>query len=218
MTKLAFVDTETTGLHADRHQIWEVGLIVREADGTEHEHCWQLPVSLSRADPNALAVGRFHERHVQGHGDNDAKPFPPNQLGIFAREFARFTHGTHLVGAVVSFDEERLRRLLERHGEIAGWHYHLVTVEALAAGWLHAQARGLYREYQLRQLDPNLNDVQKAEGCLARESRIREASLPWTSERLSRAVGVDPPGPDERHTGLGDARWAKAIYDAVMGT
>lgn len=29
MTVLAFVDTETTGLDPDRHEIWEVALIVR---------------------------------------------------------------------------------------------------------------------------------------------------------------------------------------------
>lgn len=39
---------------------------------------------------------------------------------------------------------------------------------------------------------------------------------PWDSEELSRAVGVDP-GEFERHTALGDARWCRAIYDAVMG-
>lgn len=37
---------------------------------------------------------------------------------------------------------------------------------------------------------------------------------PWDSDELAEAVGVvDWEG---RHTALGDARWAKAIYDAVM--
>jgi DNA polymerase III epsilon subunit-like protein len=39
---------------------------------------------------------------------------------------------------------------------------------------------------------------------------------PWDSQDLSRQMGVDP-DQFERHTALGDARWAKALYDAVMG-
>lgn len=42
------------------------------------------------------------------------------------------------------------------------------------------------------------------------------ARPPWKSDALSRAVGVDPEQFD-RHTALGDAYWAKAIYEAVMG-
>jgi hypothetical protein len=37
--------------------------------------------------------------------------------------------------------------------------------------------------------------------------------LPWDSNALSRRVGVEPP--EDRHTALGDARWARDIYDAV---
>ena len=36
------------------------------------------------------------------------------------------------------------------------------------------------------------------------------------SNQLSLAVGVDPDDYD-RHTALGDCRWAKAIYQAVIG-
>ena len=41
--------------------------------------------------------------------------------------------------------------------------------------------------------------------------------LPWRSDDLSRLIGVEPPGEDERHTALGDARWAVRVWDAVMG-
>ncbi len=41
---LAFVDTECTGLDPDRHEIWEVGLIV-----DDEEHSWFLPVDLAKA-------------------------------------------------------------------------------------------------------------------------------------------------------------------------
>lgn len=165
MTKLAFCDTETTGLDPDLHQIWEVGLIV---GATYFE--WQLPVDLGRADLRALEVGRYHERRFEA----DKLTY----LATFATEFAGLTRGCHLAGAVISFDEERLRKLLRANGACPAWHYHLVDVEALAAGKLG--------------LEP-----------------------PWDSNELSRAVGVDPDTFD-RHTAGSDARWAQALYRAVM--
>lgn len=183
MTRLAFVDTETTGLDPDLHEVWEVALIVRDECG-EREHVWQLPVDLGRADPVALKIGGFHERRQGG-------PAVTN-LRDFAREFSRHTHGAHLVGAVISFDEERLRRLLRRHGACPTWHYHLVDVEALAAGWLAGRGTGMS------------------------SPQDHVHAPPWKSADLSSLVGVDPEDFD-RHTALGDARWAKAIYDAVMG-
>lgn len=171
---VVFVDTETTGLDPDRHEIWEVGLI--DSDG--NEAVWLLPVDLGRADARALAIGRFYERYpetaVTGLVDRRA----------FAAEFAELTRGHHLAGAVVSFDEERLRKLLRANGACPEWHYHLIDVEALAVG--HAAAHSY------------------------------EIDLPWDSANLSMMVGVNPDRFD-RHTALGDARWAKAIYDKVMG-
>jgi hypothetical protein len=40
---------------------------------------------------------------------------------------------------------------------------------------------------------------------------------PWDSDHLSAAVGVIAPK-EERHTALGDARWTRDIYDAVMSS
>ena len=39
--------------------------------------------------------------------------------------------------------------------------------------------------------------------------------LPWNSDDLSRAVGVDPDR-FRRHEAMADAEWARAIYDRVM--
>jgi len=178
---VCFVDTETTGLDPERHEIWEVGLIL--PGGTEHE--WQLPVDLSRADPIALNIGRFHERRwLPVLRSADREPTAPGRQTApdeFAYHFVRMTRGLHLCGAVVSFDAERLWKLLRANGECPMWHYHLIEVEALAVGWLAGHV-----------------------------------TPPWDSNELSRAVGVDPDQFD-RHTALGDARWAKAMYEAVMG-
>jgi DNA polymerase III epsilon subunit-like protein len=185
---VVFVDTETTGLDPDRHEIWEVGLI--EADGTEHH--WFLPVDLGSADPVALKIGRFHDRHPHGyhapHDEVDDEPHVTNRR-TFAYDFARLTAGCHLVGAVVSFDEERLRKLLRANGACPDWHYHLVDVESLAAGWL---ARNFTRD------------------AISPEP-------PWNSRDMTTALGVTV-DESEKHTALGDARWAAAIYEAVMGS
>lgn len=187
MTTLAFVDTETTGLNPDVNEVWEVGLILRAEDGTETEYVWRLPVDLGRADAVALTIGRYYERppSVESGG-----LLPANEV---ARKFARLTHGAHLVGAVPSFDDAFLKRLLRANGACPGWHYHLIDVEALAAGWLAAGG------------DP-----------MELPSTADKCRPPWDSTELSLAVGVNPADFD-RHTALGDARWARAIYDAVMG-
>jgi len=51
-------------------------------------------------------------------------------------------------------------------------------------------------------------------GFLARAGT--KVSLPWDSDELSTKLGIDPPT-DARHTAMGDALWAMAIYDRVMG-
>lgn len=202
---VCFIDTETTGLDPDRHEIWEVALIVND-----REYLWQLPVDLGRAEARALDIGQFHERRWPDWPDVVAEDpdrlvipafshghvVDPSHLAEWCRYFASLTWGRHLVGAVVSFDEERLRRLLRRHGACPGWHYHLIDVEALAVGWLGA-TKPVY----------TAGDGTKL---------TWKHELPWDSKELSRAVGVDP-GQFDQHTALGDARWAKAIYEAIVG-
>lgn len=62
----------------------------------------------------------------------------------------------------------------------------------------------------------HLIDVENlAVGYLAGVRRALP-DLPWSSDDLSRAVGVEPPT-DGRHTAMGDAEWAMALYDAIAG-
>lgn len=177
---LAFVDTETTGLDPERHEIWEVGLILRQPDLAETVYEWQLPVDVGRADPIALNIGHFYERYTLDNEHPDLwKPTVREELlRSFAAEFARLTAGAHLVGAVVSFDAQRLDRLLRRYGACPTWHYHLVDVEALAAG------------------------------------RLRRPP-PWKSDDLSDLVGVATDA-YAKHEALGDAYWARDLYDATL--
>jgi len=207
MTRLCFLDTETTGLEPDRHEVYEIGLIVRDGDSRmDPEWRWWLPVNLARADPNALRVGRFFERRPpQSRIWDGALQWAPDISGKIEQADVRdvaasvmeLTAGAHLGGAVPSFDAAFLSRLLRAHGCCPAWNYHLVDVEALAAGYLAGKAKA----------DHLLGEVA--------EEGIDLARPPWDSSKLSAAVDVDP-GKFDRHTALGDARWARAIYDAVM--
>lgn len=193
---IVFLDTETTGLDPDRHEMWEIGCIVvdhrdKSYDG---EWRWQLQPNLAMADPTRLRIGRFYEREELWRSRTSAVilaspwwneekrkvPYPSEGTtpADVAERLARILDGAYLVGAVPSFDAAFLAPFLRRHGQAPCWHYHLVDVEALAAG--------------KAQTEP-----------------------PWNSNDLSSWVGVEPDLFD-RHTALGDARWAKAIYEAVL--
>lgn len=181
-TNVAFVDTETLGLDADHHPVWEVGLIT--PNGKEHH--WFVTVTPRQVDlahPKALEIGRFAERY-------DAERAV--HRGLFCRQFVDLLpDGCHLAGAVVSFDEERIRRTCWRHQVRPNWHYHLIDVETLAIGYL----AGLdHAGHGVETLTP-----------------------PWNSDQLTAALGITVDDMD-KHTALGDARWARAIFLKVMGS
>ena len=167
---VVFIDTETTGLDPDRHEIWEIAVI--QPDGAEAVY-HPTPKHFERADPTALRITRFYERQNEGG-------WPWQKRSEVAFMVASLLAGQHLVAAVPSFDAAFLNRFLRANGEAPSWHYHLVDVEALAAGRL-----GI--------------------------------APPWDSKDLATRLGIDPASTEfGKHTALGDARWAKAIYDAAL--
>lgn len=183
---VCFVDTETLGLDADVQPIWELAII--RPDGTEHVYQVKvIPRLIDLAHPKALEISGFTERY------NPAKAIEPAHAALLV---SSLLDGCHLAGAVVSFDEERLRRLCWAHGQPVTWHYHLIDVEALAVGYLNGR---------------------EAEGSDEKGFRREQVMPPpWDSTELSKAVGVDPADFEPKHTALADARWAKAVYEAVM--
>lgn len=145
MIPLIFLDTETTGLCPDIHTPWEVSwtvahhdtqrrLLIRKRGFTTTVRLSE--VALRRADPEALRIGRFDDRH---EGAADAA----DVIAELTADVARACEGTghavpHLVGAVPSFDHAMLCANWlgwPAFGE-GLWHYHLVDVEVLAAGKL----------------------------------------------------------------------------------
>lgn len=211
---LAFVDCETTGVHP-RRRAWEVAIIRREPDGAESTlHAFVRDVDLSEADPYGLRVGRFYERHPTfaripeaaaaiERGRELGLEFPQEPLcadeGELAPMIERYTRGTHLVGAVPNFDAETFADMLRRWFLTPAWNYHLVDVGALAVGYLAGQAAAARMEIDQSATLPS------------------SAALPWESDELSRACGVEPPSEQDRHTALGDAKWVMRLYDAIIG-
>ena len=202
MTRICFIDTETTSLRPDR-RAWEIGIITRSEDGTfSTEHRWFVAAAdldLGNADPMALKIGRFYERHPEYKpgGDGYGGTVPEADVMHFVEAVTR---GAHLVGAVPNFDAEVLGARMRAHDICPSWHYHLIDVEALAVGYFHG-------------LDSHgHSSVTCAENC----GDGQRPGLPWKSDELSAALGVKV-SDEDRHTALGDARWAMRIYDAVTG-
>jgi DNA polymerase III epsilon subunit-like protein len=186
MTRLCFIDTETTSLRPDR-RAWEVGLIVRDPGKPDAEHHWFVDVrdlDLGNADVMSLKIGRFYERHPQVASEHLSSPAVRREDDAL-RTIERLTRGAHLVGAVPNFDAEVLGARMRANGICPSWHYHLQDFETLIVGYLCGLGRPV-------------------------------PELPWKSDELSRAIGIEPPGDDDRHTALGDARWAARVWDAVM--
>lgn len=128
MTDIVFLDTETLGLDPDA-PVWEFA-------------------AVRRLDPVGEIELRFTIRHDPAHwldgfpeeflADYLARYDPAAAWGEVAAVGAihAITKGAHIVGAVPSFDTERLAKLLRRNGIEPEWHYHLIDVENVVVGYL----------------------------------------------------------------------------------
>ncbi|KAB2347320.1 3'-5' exonuclease family protein [Actinomadura rudentiformis] len=200
MTRICFLDTETTGLGRD-DDIWEFAAIVREPDGAEWEYHMFIQHDTQRCARLPEEFLTDHRARFPISGDADWHPDVRSRKGA-AYEIANIlSGGPHIVGAVPSFDTERIALLLRRFGLEPDWHYHLIDVETMAVGWLNGVAA--------RVTDEALMDGHEAPAL----DRSRLAP-PWDSNAIARAIGVDPDA-YERHTAMGDVRWVRAQYDAI---
>lgn len=192
MSRLCFTDTETTGLDPRIHDVWEVAVIVRDLGVPDEEYVWQVRPDLTNADPKGLEIGGFEERFCVRDGWDACATIPgtpPFNLtrGEFLTDLQTVLRGAVLIGSNPAFDDRFLTALMQSFQLKAPWHYRPDDVVAMAAGWLCAKGQT---------------------EALAR---------PWRSYEISEAVGVPRPSEDVAHTALGDARWARDLYDAVTG-
>jgi hypothetical protein len=229
-SQVAFVDCETTGLDPEWDHVWEIAVIVGHT-----EYVWQqransyngatkLPLSV---DPWVLENTGISDRY-----DHQAAVPWRESIG----RFNDLTRGRHLVGACPWFDSERLHRVhldnsrtddkgfwrtSSREERQHPWHYHLIDVEALAVGFLRAiEFMGMTPMYaddgRMVGTTRPIREVG-ASYWLWPGSVDAEMPLPWSSSDLSKAVGVDPDHFLPKHSALTDARWAKAVFEAIIG-
>lgn len=199
------LDTETTGLHAGR-QAWDIAMIRRDDTG-EHTAQFYVDIDLSGSDPFALNMGRFWQRHP---------------VGRYMYEFA---------------EDVLIPKPLESHDCLyaigTGDDPEFVTERTaafLVAHWtLGAHIIGAVPNFDTETLAPllrkhgltptwhyHLIDVE-ALAVGYRAGKGTPLAPPWKSDELSGAIGIEPPSDEERHTALGDARWALRVYDAIVG-
>lgn len=112
---LVFLDTETTGLDPEQHEVWEIAYAID--DGPIKSGI--VRHAFTKPDPKALAMNGYLDRAL------DVTPDP-----VFERDLRANLEGATLVGANPAFDAAFLRA---RWG-YAPWHHRLWDVEAYAAG------------------------------------------------------------------------------------
>jgi DNA polymerase III epsilon subunit-like protein len=205
MTAIAFVDTETTHLDPRRGDVWEIAVIRRREDGVDCEYVWQIRPDLTTADPESLKIGRFEERFAVPDGVDAIEILasgPPLKLTLpeMLFDLQDALRDAVIVGSNPGFDVAFLTKLLHAHDRKLPWHYRPVDVATLAVGALYGRAR----EWTRKDCDAAwYKKVAKAVGW------------PWKSYEASRHVDVEPPAKDVAHTALGDARWARDVWDSV---
>lgn len=194
------LDLETTGLDPDRHGPWEIAWATCLHD-TDRRELRMLSraryfVSLNgteQLDPVALRIGGFMDRYA--HPSSHGKRLPwwaiqhqlldhltaLNETAAEPLDDGVHTPPTHLVGAVPQFDHRMLERWLgwnHRH-----WHYHLIDVETLSAGWLGIAPPFNTNDMTIRMLGPNWSNPWGAQ-------HEALADVRWNLELYAKAMSV----------------------------
>jgi hypothetical protein len=128
MTDIVFMDIETLGLDLNA-PIWEFAAVRRFEDGREAstEFLIRHDVAHWLDDFPAEFRSDYETRY------NASKAVSER---VAAGKIHTATYGAHIIGAVPSFDTERLAKLLRRNQLEPAWHYHLVDVENVVVGYL----------------------------------------------------------------------------------
>lgn len=98
--RIVFVDTETTDIEPNRAVPWEIALVIRDPGMLDVEEVHLIHIDALRADPDALTVSRYYDRHpcaaapINGH----VCPLPPRYVTLAG--VAEATAGAVMVGNV----------------------------------------------------------------------------------------------------------------------
>lgn len=189
---LAFVDCETTRLDVER-LAWNIAVIRRRPDGVETgEEIIVRDVDLSRADPMGLLIGHFWQRHPEHGGD-------PGDATIVEDE-----------AEAAAWLETMVRPSLTPGGRAEPVH----IVGAVPSFDVHTFEPMFRRHGLCWPAHYHLVDAEcVAVGALAARGILPR--FPYSGEDLTTMLGLDPAA-FAKHTALGDARWARALFDAAI--
>lgn len=217
-SNVAFVDTETTGLDSDHHEVWEIAIITQtsrvvksvELDGniTEREVHQEvvfqahLPVELHKADPMALTVGNFYKRRrrLAGPDDKLVSNLTLLQWGLPSEDSN---------SSRVSWIGTTPLRIASHVVELLDGKHIVGAVPDFDARFLKrfVESQGFKLTHHYHLVD--------VENLVAAKLGVQP---PWKSRSLSRqALGEEVAKEYEKsaHTALGDALWVKALYEWV---
>ena len=166
---------------------WDIGIIVREPGKPDTEHFWFVAAS-------DLDLGNADPMSLK--------------IGRFYERHPEYKPGGDGYGDTVpEADAMHYVEALTRGAHLVGAVPNF-DAEVLGA---RMRAHGICPSWHYHLQDFETLII----GYLRGLGQVPE--FPWKSDELSRTIGVEPPGDDDRHTALGDARWAARVWDAVMG-
>ncbi|OHU37321.1 hypothetical protein BKG79_17215 [Mycobacteroides chelonae] len=170
MSDIVFMDTETLGLDIDA-PIWEFAAIRRNGETGKDDARMHLfinhdPASWLSDLPEQFATD-YRRRFTKARLLSRITP-AENAADLIS---AFLTGRPHIVGAVPSFDTQRISRQLLRPAGIPDpWHYHLIDVENVVAGYLAGRGELFTPPWKSDQLsaavgvDPEMFDRHTAMG------------------------------------------------------
>jgi len=186
-TVIAFLDTETTSLRPDR-RAWEIAVITRDEAVRDKEHTWFV-------DADHLDLGNADLMSLK--------------IGRFFARHPQYRLDEEFDYTKVADEGDALRQVeaVTRGAHLVGAVPNF-DAEVLGA---RMRAHGICPSWHY-----HIQDFETLIAGYLRGQGKPVPPLPWKSDDLSRLIGVEPPGEDERHSALGDARWAVRAWDAVM--
>ena len=145
--QLAFIDTETTGLNTEMHELIEIGVVLvsQEWQGTtpvfkvvEEFEVKIIPEHIENADPVALKVNGYDPKDWIG-----AIP-----LADAMELFAKKTEDAIMIAHNVTFDSAFIDKAFKKTGVINKMHYHRLDTISMAFAKLHLDE--IVDKYSLR--------------------------------------------------------------------
>lgn len=124
--QLLFVDTETTGLDPEIHELIEIGAIKTDIYGNMID-TYEASFSIEKpevANPAALKVN--------GRQLKDDPVIFRNDRELEASSFHAFSWGTTIVAKNILFDASFLRQFLQSQGLEPQWSHRMVDITGLA--------------------------------------------------------------------------------------